>query len=613
MAWTESSFIVDYQKWTVSEYLLQICKGYYGLPEFQRIFVWDEDKVLLLWESMYVGIPIGQLLLWEVPHELRTTFPMRSLSTVQGKLLLKEEEKITTCVVDGQQRLNAIYLTMKGELEFQLAFDLDKKKFTYSKSGNVVKLNILSLLPYDDAKFSGWFNYMASEAQKKLHSKELGRLNAILTESTQCTIPAQIIKGANYNTVTDIFKRVNVQGVQLTKSQIAIAGISKMWVGVFNKVYETLNLLDQQIGFGDLKDPEFVVMAWTAVHTGQHKIKYLSPEKRSKFIKLASQDKYEESWEKLTKGLMELVKILKEFLKLDNFQFVRSYYPLIIVTHYLAQHEATVEDKKKLAQWIVASILSGRYREKSLTKLREDIRYSVQEKPLDNLFLYEPYGLDPDNCRVGEVDLTHELFKSTHSPYVTLLYMLMRNQGAVDFYVPNVNVGDMECNVMDLEQYLIPYTSDDRQLDELPEDKSKSYSIRWHFHHIFPKARFDDQLAELRQKIKQAEENEDEDLMKLLEERKKTFEEKIWSVANLAYILPLTNILISDRDPTEYLDEIRRKRYQNLNITGDEILRRQFIPIDPVLWQHAEFDNFCKEREKLIISAAKNADFITNT
>ncbi|MGB9821751.1 MAG: DUF262 domain-containing protein [Pseudothermotoga sp.] len=92
---------VDY---SVGGLLENIDSGEIGLPDIQRPFVWDTTRVRDLFDSMYRGYPIGTLLFWEngFPGEHRTIGTGTKQRT--PRLL----------VVDGQQRLTALYAVMKG-------------------------------------------------------------------------------------------------------------------------------------------------------------------------------------------------------------------------------------------------------------------------------------------------------------------------------------------------------------------------------------------------------------------------------------------------------------------------------------------------------------------
>ena len=43
--------------------------GRIGLPDLQRPFVWKDNKVRELYDSMIKGYPIGYIMLWESPAD----------------------------------------------------------------------------------------------------------------------------------------------------------------------------------------------------------------------------------------------------------------------------------------------------------------------------------------------------------------------------------------------------------------------------------------------------------------------------------------------------------------------------------------------------------------
>ncbi|MDR3068846.1 MAG: DUF262 domain-containing protein, partial [Cellulomonas sp.] len=89
--------------WQVSQLIDGVQKGSISLPDLQRPFVWPAPKVRDLFDSMYRGYPVGELMFWDV-HEPGAT---RSIGT--GGLEAQHQ------IVDGQQRLTSLYATIKGE------------------------------------------------------------------------------------------------------------------------------------------------------------------------------------------------------------------------------------------------------------------------------------------------------------------------------------------------------------------------------------------------------------------------------------------------------------------------------------------------------------------
>ena len=79
--------------------------GRIGLPDLQRPFVWTDNKVRDLFDSMMKGYPIGYVMIWESPADYETK-----------KNVIGKNEKIhdepKELVIDGQQRLTALVAAM---------------------------------------------------------------------------------------------------------------------------------------------------------------------------------------------------------------------------------------------------------------------------------------------------------------------------------------------------------------------------------------------------------------------------------------------------------------------------------------------------------------------
>lgn len=72
--------------------------GRIGLPDLQRPFVWKDNKVRELFDSMLKGYPIGYIMLWESPADYES-----KKSAIGDNSKTYEEPK--ELVIDGQQRL----------------------------------------------------------------------------------------------------------------------------------------------------------------------------------------------------------------------------------------------------------------------------------------------------------------------------------------------------------------------------------------------------------------------------------------------------------------------------------------------------------------------------
>jgi hypothetical protein len=82
----------SYQTVSVAEAVRNALEGRWGIPEFQREFVWRPKQICDLADSLWLGYPVGSLLLWIPPDDR------------------KDPEDAFAWVADGQQRLTALCL-----------------------------------------------------------------------------------------------------------------------------------------------------------------------------------------------------------------------------------------------------------------------------------------------------------------------------------------------------------------------------------------------------------------------------------------------------------------------------------------------------------------------
>lgn len=79
-------------------------RGVIALPDLQRPFVWEDTRVRDLLDSLFIGFPVGTLVLWYTTDEREA----RALGASDRAL------RATTLVIDGQQRLTSLFAVMRG-------------------------------------------------------------------------------------------------------------------------------------------------------------------------------------------------------------------------------------------------------------------------------------------------------------------------------------------------------------------------------------------------------------------------------------------------------------------------------------------------------------------
>ena len=147
----------------ISRLRTKILEGEIKVPPFQREFVWDEEQIIDLLDSIYKDYPIGSVLLWETNEKLA------SRREVGGFDLPETEPELPLLyVLDGQQRITSVFGVFCHEaitrtnpdmaLKFDVIFNLNKKQFQMANEvfgeDLIIPLNLL----FDNYKFNQYLS-----------------------------------------------------------------------------------------------------------------------------------------------------------------------------------------------------------------------------------------------------------------------------------------------------------------------------------------------------------------------------------------------------------------------------------------------------------------------
>ena len=133
---------------SVADAIQKIDYNQYLLPAIQRDFVWSHHQIETLFDSLMQGYPIGSMLLWRV--EGANTQNQRFygiLRKYKERYNIRSEEVPTKgmpsfeVVLDGQQRLTALYLGLKGSYAYH-GYNLSWKDNEYSFPTRHLYLNL---------------------------------------------------------------------------------------------------------------------------------------------------------------------------------------------------------------------------------------------------------------------------------------------------------------------------------------------------------------------------------------------------------------------------------------------------------------------------------------
>lgn len=200
-----------------------IKSGEIAIPEIQRPFVWDATKVRNLLDSLFEGFPIGYLIAWKNPD-----VKLKDGTSSSGKRIL----------IDGQQRITALMASLLGrevinkdyqQVRIRIAFHPLENQFEVS---NPAIAKDVSWIPDIAAVFdpnTSMFELVNKYCEKNPESKkdDVFRSLELLRGITSNQIGLiELASELDIETVTEIFIRVNSEGVPLSQADFAMSKIA---------------------------------------------------------------------------------------------------------------------------------------------------------------------------------------------------------------------------------------------------------------------------------------------------------------------------------------------------------------------------------------------------
>lgn len=213
----------------------RIQAGDIKIPKFQRGFVWDEEDIIKLLESIYEGYPIASLLFW------LSDKPMKSERSLGGFELPPTPDKYPrNYVLDGQQRLTTIYGVLnwpdsKKLNKLNVYFDLEDQSFRHYAGEDNVRHIPMNILFNTSAFLEVHKDWAGLPDERDLISKA----NILYETFREYLIPVVTIKEKTVEEVCPIFERINSSGVHLDVFDLMVAAT---WTDDFDLNDEVLDI-----------------------------------------------------------------------------------------------------------------------------------------------------------------------------------------------------------------------------------------------------------------------------------------------------------------------------------------------------------------------------------
>lgn len=165
---------------TIYEALRHIQEGKYVMPAFQRQYVWSMEQIEKLWDSILLDYPIATFLFWHVDEDnvtwdtnvcnflTKVVFDSRKQADSVNYELSNINLKVSdTAILDGQQRLTSLFLSLMGEAHIRQKY-ARKKTASTTVTKLVIELNKNKLTVDEEEYNSKKFDIKFTEKAGKI-------------------------------------------------------------------------------------------------------------------------------------------------------------------------------------------------------------------------------------------------------------------------------------------------------------------------------------------------------------------------------------------------------------------------------------------------------------
>ena len=408
---------------TIKQVVERIARNEYVLPAIQREFVWQPAQVCKLFDSVMQGYPFGEFLFWGVKAENAAHY--RYYEFVRNYHERKphcpefdrSSDQPLTVVLDGQQRLTAFNIGLRGTMATKLPYKRWDNPDAFPR--RVLALDLLAdrepdeegsryVFEFIDEKQIGrrgdklWFrvsDIMSLEVgpdmndwiidkdlaknQAKTASRILYQLHKVVTADQ--TIFFFKEEKQDLNHVLHIFIRRNSGGTVLSYSDLLLSIAIAQWESdarrAVHELVDEMNGIDNRFDFSK----DFVLKAGlmlTDIASVGFKVENFTHDNMKQL---------ENNWHKIRSALIRTVELAAYFGY--NRDTIRAASSLLPIAYYLYRrncpenfitHRKFEADRAAIRGWLTRSLLKSGIWGSGLDTLLTALRETMQREDIDH-------------------------------------------------------------------------------------------------------------------------------------------------------------------------------------------------------------------------------------
>ncbi len=567
--------IFEHGQRSIASLMSDIEREVIALPDLQRPFVWEDTKVRDLLDSLFVGFPVGTLVLWHTSNDKEA----RALGAERPGL------RATTLVIDGQQRLTSLYAVMRGvevvgkdgtTRKVTIAFRPRDGRFEVADAAirndpeflpNVTELwngkrpkpqigrDLMNALRDKGRAVDDNYEDAVALNLDRAHAISDYRFPAVDIRKTATTQDEEVTE----EDVAEIFVRINNQGTRLGQADFVLTLLSVFHGELRDRIEERAQAMSQGTVVGI--DTQQLLRAVCAVAFGRARMSAIYRSLRGADPTTGEADTAQRlkrlgQLDDAAKECMEPTPWRDFLLRVKHAGFVSqalvasknaivNAYAFYIRGRKAGVSKTTLD--AMIARWVFGTLLTARYSGSSETIFEQDLARVT--------------GLRSDDADGFVATLDDAMAETitgdywTHSLVSALETQKARAPAALAFRAAQVVLGTRAL-------------FSDQLLQNLLDPPAKGARAASEAHHLFPEAWLHARGIRERRRVNQ--------------------------VANLADVGWHENSVIGGRGPAEYVPRLRQK----LAMDDDRWGRLCAEHALPVRWESMEYDEFLRERRR---------------
>lgn len=514
----------------------------YAIPQLQRNYVWDKNRVCLLLDSIYHHYPIGVSLIWKAKSSKIAEIKPNNHSILPA---FNVNRKYIDFIIDGQQRLTSLYGLIGGiheAIDFNSNIDFRKIYFSVNKK-NEIKFCYLRRYDSNRGEYIPVHDLIHEspihiKRRYSLNNQKLSEVRFFKNQIQSYRFHFIYIETNSIDEVRETFVRINSQGMTVGKADAMFARTTN--IGLRDLVDNTRRaMISRQ--YNEMKPEAFIYTL--SLSKGEKEVgkraldNFVRKFKKQKQFK----SKFQKEWKKYHKAFLLAVDYLAEEFRISSYSLLPSdnIFTMMSLFFYWNNGRPSASQKREIKKWFWHTTIGERYSGSGFNRnIPKDIEFF---RRLVNRSNYK-YIVDE---KINANDFLKKDYRKTNFSAVIAYYLFLKT---------------LKPRYLETGEYMML-------------DNALSLSNRKDRHHIFPQD--------------------------LLSSRKINSKWK-HSLANICFLAANENQSVSNDHPKDYLEPFFRKRYFK------SMMRAFLIPVqsDSGVWEanvQKGFTLFLNQRASLIL------------